>query len=432
MKTATGLALAAVAATALAAGGWAGAAHLSGARLESALAAAATPSQQEIPGLRITRLDHRRGLLSSSGSLEIGVENDCEGTFGSEDVLPLARVEYTVAHAPTPDAAARFDWSAVPAGDAADDLRSLFGREARVTGRGTIGYGGEVRSEIEVPEVSRRRAGLRVSPSAGTVRFDGRTLSLDWRLERFDLRVDGEALDVRGTALAVHWDDLKLGTGTYAFTVERIGTSEGTLEGLSLTGRTSAHEQRVDMRAENRIRRITVDGESFRDIGFDVAVTGLDLPALEALSRIMVSSCGFEAMTADEAEQLGQAVERLVRRGFEVGMPRLAAKADDGAFEGAIAIGVVPSQDGRASLARQLEASGSVALGWKGFPEPLRRELLAAGFERMRGNGVKARFEFGDGRLLLNGRPYPDDDALEAVRSMLEDLDAQLSRASGR
>jgi tetratricopeptide (TPR) repeat protein len=427
MKTSAGIGLAAGLAAVLAGGGWLGAAHLGGSRLESALVAAARPTQDDVSSLRITKLDHRRGLLSSSGTLEIGLENDCEGTFGSEDALPLARIDYSVSHGPAPGSAARFEWSAVPAGDAAEDIRSLIGREARVTGRGTVGFSGEVRSEVAVPEVSRRRAGLRVSPSSGMIRFDSRTLSFDWKLDRFDARIDGDALTVRGTALALHWDDLKLRTGTYALAIERIGASGGTLEGLSLSGRTSAREQRLDMSSENALRRVTVDGESFRDIGFDLAVKGLDLPALEALSRIMVSSCGFEAMTAEEEEQVGQAVARLVLRGFEVGMPRIAAKADDGAFEGSLTIGLAPSKDGRASLARQLKASGAVALGWKGLPDAMRRELLAAGFERARGNGVKARFEFGDGRLLLNGRQYGDDDMVEAVHTVLEGLDEQMA-----
>jgi len=429
MKTAAGIGIAAGVAAVLTAAGWLGAAHLTATTLESALATAAKPSRDEASSLRITRLDHRRGLLSSSGTLEFGLENDCEGTFGSDDVLPLARVDYSVSHGPAPGSAARFEWSAVPAGDAAEDIRSLIGREARVTGRGTVGFGGEVRSEIAVPEVSRRRAGLKVSPSSGTVRFDSRTLSFDWKLDRFDLRIDGDALDARGMALALHWDDLKLGTGTYAFTVERIGTSTGTLEGVSLSGRTAAREQRLDMTFENAIRRLVVDGEAFRDIGFDFAVKGLDLPALEALSRIMVSSCGFEAMTAQEADQVGQALTRIALRGVEIGMPRLAAKAEEGAFEGSLTVALAPTQDGRPSLARQLTASGAVALGWKGFPEALRRELLAAGFERSRANGVKARFEFGDARLRLNGKPYGDDDALAPVLAMLAAFDEQMAQA---
>jgi predicted Zn-dependent protease len=134
-------------------------------------------------------------------------------------------------------------------------------------------------------------------------------------------------------------------------------------------------------------------------------------------------------MTADEEEQTGQALTRIALRGFELGMPRLAAKADDGAFEGSLTVALAPTQDGRPSLARQLKASGTVALGWKGLPEELRRELLAAGFERSRANGVKARFEFSHARLLLNGKPYGDDAAIAMVRAMLEGVDEQMAQA---
>lgn len=47
-----------------------------------------------------------------------------------------------------------------------------------MTGRGTVGFSGEVRSEVAVPEVSHRRAGLKVSPSSGTIRFATRIAAL--------------------------------------------------------------------------------------------------------------------------------------------------------------------------------------------------------------------------------------------------------------
>src|SRR5574343_27949 len=97
----------------LAVGGWIGAGVYGGQRLEAELKALqATPSK---PGssLRVTGLQHERGLLSSRGQIDLQLEPGCDAAEGQDEPLTL-HVDYQVEHLPLPTSLARFDWQAQP------------------------------------------------------------------------------------------------------------------------------------------------------------------------------------------------------------------------------------------------------------------------------------------------------------------------------
>jgi uncharacterized protein YdgA (DUF945 family) len=383
--------------------GWLGAAAWTGKRAEAALQALTSTTATDGANVRLTKLSHEPGWLSSRGKAEIALIDDCSDDLAAgDDPQPLATVEYNISHWPLPSGLSRFAWSAAPAGDAAQDLRALIGSDAKLTGQGRVSLNGQISSDVSIPELSRRRTGLKLAPSRGAFEVGSKSFKFEWNLERFGVRSGGEAIDLRSVSVLIDLTDRHLGTGTYTVSMEKASLSSGSAEGMVVRAQTLERGDRLDSSASYTAKKLSWGEQELGNITFDLSVTGVDLQSAERLNALFRSSCGFRNMTNDEQKAAKQAVSQLLARGLSAGISKFAASSEDGSFDGRLSVEMAPSNHSVPSLERQLRAEGELAMVIKGMTPDQRQALLEVGFEPLRETGLRARFRFKDGRLTLN------------------------------
>jgi len=403
--------------------GWLGAAAWTGKRAQAALQAMSSPAATDASSVRLTKLSHEAGWLSSRGKAEIALIDECSDDLAAgDDPEPLATIEYTISHWPLPSGLSRFSWSAVPAGDAAQELRALIGSDAKLTGQGRVSLSGQISSDVSLPEISRRRTGLKLAPSRGSFEVGSKSFKFEWNLERFGMRSDGEAIDLRGVSIRVDLNDRHLGTGSYAVSMDKASLSAGSAEGMQFRAETLERGDRLDSSASYSAKKLSWGAQELNKIAFDLSVTGMDLESAERLNTLFRSSCGFRNLTHDEQKSAKQAVSRLLARGLSAGISKFAASSEDGSFDGRVSIEMAASNNAVPSLEKQLRADGELAMVIKGMTPDQRQTLLDMGFKPLRETGLRAQFRFKDGRLTLN-------DATDAHRAEVDTLMAGLREA---
>jgi hypothetical protein len=410
--------------------GWLGAAAWTGKRTEAALQALTSTTSTDGTSVRLTKLSHEPGWLSSRGKAEIALIDECSDDLAAgDDPQPLAIVEYNISHWPLLSGLSRFAWSAVPAGDAAQELRALIGSDAKLTGQGRVSLSGQIISDVSIPELSRRRTGLKLSPSRGSFEVGNTTFKFEWNLERFGIRSGGEAIDLRGVSVLIDLTDRHLGTGTYTVSMDKASLSSGSAEGMVVRAQTLERGDRLDSSASYTAKKLSWGEQELRNLAFDLSVTGVDLQSAERLNTLFRSSCGFRNMTNDEQKSAKQAVSQLLARGLSAGISKFAAASEDGSFDGRLSIEMAPSNHSVPSLEKQLRADGELAMVIKGMTPDQRQALLAMGFEPLRETGLRAQFRFKDGRLTLNDAAPTHRAEVATLMAGLREADQALAEA---
>lgn len=411
-------------AVALAGGGWLGAGVYAGIEAEKALNAAQTPKPHQ--SWRLAKVQHQRGLLSSSGGLDLTWQPGCGAEEGADEPVTL-HVTYSLSHLPLPSGLLRAQWKAVPAGDGVAAFEELFGKGAALQGEGVAGLGGKWRSDMQLPAVALRRAGeaVEVAPSKGFLQVDGKALGFGWTLERAVLRGSGEAVELRNLALDLDLANRHLGTGSMALKVGTLSAGFGTIDDLALRSQATEQGDRLDMSVTPSARQVTAGGRTLRDLSMEIGIKGVDTKSVETLSTNFEASCGFKSLTADEAARTQKALLTLLTKGFSMGIPKLAGKSDDGGIEGQFTIELTPAGGPEPALVKQLKSSGQLTLTGKLVGEEQKQFAINTGLALAEGTGLKASFSYADGLLKVNGRTSDASD----VQQKLAYADARLHEA---
>ena len=217
--------------------GWVGASIQTGRQVEAELKAlSAHPDGRS--AMRLTRLQHDAGLLSSSGKAELQFRDECGGSAAGDSPVTV-EVEYRLSHFVLPGSAARFDWTLRPIGPAAAALAQLAGAGTTLRGEGEVGFSGEVRSSMALPELTFRsgEGSLRFAPASGKLAWGRTTLALDVKMDHVVMRGGGSAAELQNVSLAMDLRNRRLGTGTSALSVDKVSTGLGTFEGVREIGR---------------------------------------------------------------------------------------------------------------------------------------------------------------------------------------------------
>lgn len=388
----------------MAGAGWVGAGAYAGLQAEKELQAMAQRGAGQ--SLRLNRLQHERGLLSSKGTAELTWQPGCAAAPG-EDQPATMQVTYTLSHLPMPGSLMRAQWQAAPTGDGAATFQAVFGSGASLQGEAAVGPGGTWRSDMQLPAVALQKSGetVQIPPSKGYLKVDGAALGFGWTLEKVTARGKGEAMEMKDVVLAVDLKNRHLGTGTADLRVGTLSAGFGSLEGLGLKSEASEHGDRLDMRVIPTVKQISVAGRTVRDVAMELAIKGLDTKSVERLSSTFEASCGFDSLTAQESVQAREAIMTLLARGFSLGIEHLVAKADDGAVDGQLSIELTPAAVGSGvALARQLKSSGMLKVSGKLVDEPQKQMAVSGGFAVAEGDALTASFSYADGLLKLNHR----------------------------
>lgn len=379
-------------------------------------------------GVRLLNLEHERSLLSSRGTVELRLEDQCAD---SGDAPLTARVSYSMHHLPLPGSLTRFEWTLTPSGAAGESFAKAFGNQTRLQGEGSVGLNGELRSSLALPELVVAGAeSVRVAPSSGRIAWGQNTFALDWKTERIVLRGQGQALELQQLALAMDLTNRRLGAGTASLSIDKVSTGLGGAEGFRLAGEVLEKGDRLDMKFTPSLRALNVGGQSARDLVFEIGMTGVHAQSIETIGQVLGDTCGIEHATADETTRLRTALRTLMARGFTLGIARIAGTVGGGSLEGQLHVELKPTAGGDNApilLARVLRSQGQLTLKGEVVTAEQKQMAVAMGFATEVPGGLHASYEYAEGLLKANGRSFDAGNVQTALAHADQVLNAFLS-----
>ena len=368
---------------------------------------AETPRQST---LRFVNLQHQQGLLSSTGQVEIRF-NGLGASPATGTQLVALQLEYRMMNLLLPASTMRFEWRLRPLGDAGVELNRLFGSELQLSGAGSVHYGGLARSSIAMPELvlHEGKDKLQISPSSGSIAWDQSSLAFAWNTARISIRGEGNALDVQDLSLDAQLTNLRRGTGTLHLGVNKYSTSYGVAQGLSVQASVTEEGDRAAILVVPTLASLEVAGQKLRNIGLELAVRGLDQASIDTLSAVAQDSGDFQNVTADERARAAVAARKLLDRGFNITISKLAAEIGEGSLAGDMQFEVKKSDAQPPepfSIAKRVAANGKLTSSGKVIDGLQRRLLVMLGLATESPDGLRTDFEFNAGKLKANGRDY--------------------------
>ena len=386
---------------------------------------AETPRQN---ALRFVNLQHQQGLLSSTGQVEIRF-NDLGASPTTGTQLVALQLEYRMMNLLLPTSTMRFEWRLRPVGDAGVELNRLFGSELQLSGAGSIHYGGLARSSIAMPELVLREGKdkLQISPSSGSIAWDQSSLALAWNTARISIRGEGNAVDVQDLSFDAQLTNLRRGTGTMRLGINKYSTTYGVAQGLTVQASVTEEGDRAAILVVPTLASLDVAGHKLRNLGLELAVRGLDQASIDTLSAVAQDSGDFQNVTADERSRAAVAARKLLDRGFNITISKLAAEIGEGSLAGDMQLEVKKSDAQTPepfSIAQRVSANGKLTSSGKVVDGLQRRLLVMLGLATESPDGLRAGFEFNAGNLKANGRDYD----LTTALSLLDDqINARLT-----
>lgn len=407
----------------LAMAAWLGGSLLAANRVQTVLQGMQDSASKGDGSLRITKLTHERGLLSSKGQADLALEPGCSANSATNDVATL-RVDYTMSHLILPTSLTRIDWQVTPLSETADDFKALFGTVSPLAGNGSVAIDGSIRTDMALPQMSSQRSGssLQVAPSKGYLAVNGAALAFGWKIDRIVARGGGQAVEARDIAIDLDLKNRYLGTGTARMGIENLSLSYGTLEGLALRSEANEKGDRLDVTVTPSIRRLKGNGVELSELAMEVGLKGLDTRSVETLSKMFEASCGFQNLTYDEGQKAQAAALKLMSRGLSVGIPKFGGKGPDGGISGDLMLELAEAKDGRPSLAAQLKSRGRLEVTGNLLTPEQSETVLAMGIAVTKNKGLAASFDYAEGLLKINERTHDAGSLLETLREADEKM----------
>lgn len=369
----------------------------------------------------LRNLQHHAGFLSSKGSVDVVMRDRCHDAEDSADTT--FHVEYEAQHLPTPGASNRFDWKLKPTGDAAPAFAKLFGSDAPLSGHGQITWGGLIRSDMKLPAMAYASGGQRIEadPSQGSIALGGDALQFDWKMERAVFRGPDRALEVKQLGVNLDLSNRHRGIGAMALKLGALSTAEASVDGYELKSVTTEHGDKLDSVFTQSVARAQFSDQELKDMVLEASLKGMHAPSVETLTKVLGASCGMESLTRDESAQVRKAVQTLLASGLSGGITQLSGKGKQGGLSGKLTVDLAAVGAGQAiSFARQLSASGEIAIKGDLLPPGPRQMAMSTGFARETADGIQSGFVFEKGLLKVNGKTL---DA-EGIQNALASFDA--------
>lgn len=424
---------AAVAVLGAAAAGWIGASHVMATKTEAAFRAyAARPGTET--GMEITKLEHTTGLLSAKGSFQ--VKPVLTGAAIPPEDLPVGEVTYSLSHLLLPGSAARINWSVSPTGEIDKNLTEVLGKRLTLSGAGSVGYQGQIKTDYTLPEMKVNKDGESVTtaPAGGMVETDGKAARFTFTFPSAELRGKGEAIDVKGFSVTGDYSDIALGLGTGTVALEKLSSTEAQVEGLKYTAEALQNGDRLDIRIGTRLKKGAASGQTVSDAALDIHITGMDLAPLKRMSDLMEKSDFLQNITAEEDEAFRKDLRGVINNGFGISIPVLTGTLNGDQINGTVAgkmavtIGKAPSATGPVSLTTLLSSSGEINVSSKNLPKEQVQMAVATGFAVATADGLKSEYSLKDAVLKVNNLPLAAEQVKMGLLTADETLNALLDQ----
>lgn len=382
---------------------WIGASAYAGKAAEAELRRLVAESMAS-KSFRLTNLDHHGGLLGSEGSVDLSLVDECEDPGAAPYFT--ARVSYQFSNLITPTSRARFEWKVEPTGEAKAAFQQFFGGQATLEGKGKVGLGGNLRSDMNLPEMKWADSGVVVTVSSSTGFIDASkdTLAVDWTTPKISMRGNGEALEAAGLGMQMDLTSVKRGLGSFSLSLDKLATDKGSAEGMQITSEVVARGDRLDMTITPNVKSISGGGKNFKDLVIQIAINGLHANSIEHLLALSQSSCNFRNLTQDEEKAMRASVRTLLFEGFSAGIQKIGGTVDGDSLDGKLMVELVKTTGSEFKLEAALRSNGNLLLKGKHLDPDSKKTLVSLGFATETPEGMMAEFSYADGLLKVNGK----------------------------
>ena len=388
---------------------WLGASIYIGRSASTIIAKMSAKAGQEA-AIRMAEVNHKQGLLSSSGQFEIRF-NDLGVDQKSGKQLFALQMNYSIDHLLLPSSSMRFNWTVKPVGQSGTEFNRMFGSEIKLTGQGKLGYGGKALSTLKLPELAMKQGKdlFHLSPSNGNIAWGEKTVALDWKTDRISSRGDDHALDIQGLSFTSDIQNRARGIGTMQFSIGKLSTKEATAEAIAVQASVSERNGQLELQVIPKMASLNVAGQKLSDLLLEFAVKGLDIASVDTLSAISTDSNDFRNLTDDEQSRASVALQNLVAKGFSIGLPQITAKMGSGSIKGDLLIEVSKPANAPKdsfSIAQSVRANGKLEAQGRIIDNTQKRLALMLGIATETKEGLRANFQFANGSIRANGKTY--------------------------
>ena len=406
----------------LAGGAWLGASYYAAGEFEKQVRVFA----EEIgkgSGIDVTDVKHHRGFLSSDGSFKLNIKD----TAGDHSFRSLLETEviYHASHLIMPDSLGTVKWQIKPVGESGHAIMELFGENTKISGEGKVKFSQAFVSSIHIPKLAARAddSSIDISPTSGNFTWGKTNAAMDLKLDRAVFRSDTEAFELQKLGFDTKLSDRIKGIGFAKITVDKMASKDGLAEGFSFSAESSLNKDRIDTRVSKSLRSLKYQNIQARDLAVEITVNKLDASSVETLSKL-INDTGMANLTALEQAQAKTAITNIVLKGFDASITKLTGTVGKGSVEGSMRIELAPTSGEGAKQfnpTKSLKSSGQLILKGNVLDPKYKGIALMFGAAVETPDGLKASYEFADGKLSANGKNIDISKEWEQANKMLKD-----------
>ena len=389
----------------LAGGAWVGASYYAGSEFERQVRAFAEEIGKD-SGIDVTDVKHHRGFLSSDGSFKLNIKD----TSADQSFRPLLETEvsYHASHLIMPDSISTVKWQIKPVGESGKAITELFGDNTKISGEGKVKFSQEYVSSIHIPKLAARQddSSIDISPTSGNFTWGKTNAAMDLKLDRAVLRSEGQAFELQKLAFDTKLSDRIKGIGSAKITIDKMASKDGLADGFTFSAESSLNKDRIDTRVSKSLRSLKYQDIQARDLALDISLNKLDASSVETLSRL-INETGMSNLTALEQAQARKAITNIVLKGFDASITKLTGTVGKGTVDGSMRIELAPTPgDGAKQFnpTQSLKSSGQLTLKGNVLEPKYKGMALMFGAAVETPEGLKASYEFTDGKLSANGK----------------------------
>lgn len=389
----------------LAGGAWVGASYYAATVFEKQVRTFADEIGKD-SGIDISDVKHQRGFLTSDGSFKLNIKD----TTGDQSFRPLLEtlVTYQASHLIMPSSLSTVKWEIKPAGESGKAITELFGENTKISGEGKVKFSQEYVSSIHIPKLAARQddSSIDISPTSGNFTWGKTNAAMDLKLDRAVLRSDGEAFELQKLVFDTKLSDRIKGIGSAKITIDKMASKDGVAEGFALSAESSLNKDRIDTRVSKSLRGLKYQDIQARDLAIEIALNKLDASSVETLSKL-INDTGMSNLTALEQAQARTAITNIVLKGFDASITKLTGTVGKGTVDGSLRIELAPTPgDGAKQFnpTQSLKSSGQLTLKGNVLEPEYKGMALMFGAAVETPEGLKASYEFADGKLSANGK----------------------------
>lgn len=389
----------------LAGGAWIGGSYYAGTVFEKEVKAFVDEIGKD-SGIDVIDLKHKRSFLSSEGSFQLNVKD----TTGEQSFKPLLETEvsYQASHLIMPNSLSSVKWQIKPVGENGKAITALFGESTNISGEGKVKFSQEYVSSIHIPKLTARQddGTIDISPTKGNFTWGKTNAALDLKVDRAVVRSDDMAFELRKLAFDTKLSDRIKGIGSAKISIDQMASKDGLAEGFVASVESSLNKNRIDTRISKSLRSFKYQDVQARDLALDISINKLDATSVETLSKLL-NETGMANLTAIEQAQAREAITNIVLKGFDASITKLNGTLDKGTVEGSLRIELAPTPGDEVkqfNLTQALKSSGQVLLKGNVLNPQYKGMALMFGAAVETPDGLKASYEFANGKLVANGK----------------------------